>query len=257
MISNQNEAWRVNDLAENANLTGKAFPANDSNGDKLNTQVGTICMFYLLSSIIFISWLLFDIWIGQHTLARWGGYELEPLNTPVFRLVFFTVLGGALGGVVNGIRSILDHYVDFDRRHAWKYIMAPWLGAALALVAYTLLNSGLSIFGADNVAGGSAVQILAMFSTGFLAGYGARDVFVWLDSQVARLFESDGTSSDGAAVTPQESTRDVGTASPETNGPANYKNGRIPALIANDQVAITMAANNALHSDESAIVAEV
>jgi hypothetical protein len=256
MISNKNEAWRVNNLAGNANPTGKTFPIRDSDGDKLNTQVGTICMFYLLLSIIFISWLLFDIWIGQHSLARWGGYALEPLNTPVFRLVFFTVLGGSLGGVVNGIRSILDHCADFDRRHAWKYIMAPWLGAALALVAYALLNSGLSIFGADNVAGGSAVQILAMFSTGFLAGYGARDVFVWLDSQVARLFESDGMRSDVAAETPKENTKDVGTASQETNGPTNYNNGRIPALTGSDQVAVTMATNNDLPLGESTAMAE-
>jgi hypothetical protein len=250
MISNKNEVRRIN------GPTGDLFPAKGSDEDKLNTQVGTICMFYLLLSIFFISWLLFDIWIGQHSLARWGGYELEPLNTPVFRLVFFTVLGGALGGVVNGIRSLLDHYPDFDRRYAWKYIMAPWLGAALALVAYTLLNSGLSIFGADNVAGGSPAQILAMFSTGFLAGYGARDVFVWLDSQVARLFESDGTRSDVEAGAAKENTKGVGTAFQETNGPANYNNGRIPALTGNDQVAVTLAANNALPPGESAVVAE-
>jgi hypothetical protein len=210
MISNKDEAIWVNDPPADIS------PVRSGNGDKLNAQVGIICMFYLLLAIAFVSWLLFDIWIGQHSLARWGRYELEPLNTPVFRLVFFTVLGGALGGVVNGIRSILDYYPHFDRTYAWKYIMAPWLGAALSLVAYAILNSGLSVFGGGNSVDGSPAQILAMFSTGFLAGYGARDVFAWLDFQVSRLFASDSTKFKDDLAATHENPKDVEPFS--TNG---------------------------------------
>jgi len=212
MISNKDEAIWVNDpLAD-------ISPVRSNNGEKLNVQVGIICMFYLLLAIAFVSWLLFDIWIGQHSLARWGRYELEPLNTPVFRLVFFTVLGGALGGVVNGIRSLLDYLPHFDRTYAWKYIMAPWLGAALSLVAYAILNSGLSIFGGGNGADGSPAQILAMFSTGFLAGYGARDVFIWLDCQVSRLFTSDSSRSENGLAATDKNPKDVGSFSANGKG---------------------------------------
>ena len=163
--------------------------------NKVNRRVGTLCMLYLLLSLGFLCWQLFDIWVGQHTFARLVRYNLEPLKTPIFRLIFFTVVGGGIGGVINGVRSVLEWYPTFDRKFAWKYIMAPWLGGALALIAYALLNSGVSIFGGGSIADADATRILAMFSIGILAGYGAQDVFIWLDAQVSRLFDPEKTGS--------------------------------------------------------------
>jgi hypothetical protein len=175
--------------------TRHADSITSEHDNKVNRRVGSLCMLYLLLSLGFLSWQLFDIWVGQHTFARLVRYNLEPLKTPIFRLVFFTVVGGGIGGVINGIRSVLEWYPTFDRKYAWKYIMAPWLGGALALIAYALLNSGVSIFGGGGITDASAPRILAMFSVGILAGYGAQDVFIWLDAQVSRLFDPEKTGS--------------------------------------------------------------
>ena len=144
---------------------------------------------YLLIALIGCSWLLFDTWMDAHTLVGWAGYRLDRLYTPAYHIVAATVIGGALGGIVNGIRSALAHYVGFNRRHLWKYIAAPWMGAALALLAYALLRSTAAIFGGQGSADTApASQVLANFAAGALAGYGAKDVFIWLDAQVHKLF---------------------------------------------------------------------
>ncbi len=221
---------------------------NDEN--KRHGVAGTLCILYLLLWLTLISWQLFDVWIGQHSLARLIRYELEPLDTAVFRLVFFTVLGGALGGVINGLRSILEWYPVFDRVYAWKYIVAPWLGAALALIAYTLLNSGVSILGGGNIADANAAQILTMFSTGFLAGYGAQDVFTWLDSQVSRLFDPDKVKSEIAAAVAKDISKESETVRKETDENANYEADRILALNSGGTVAVATLANSNPHLDE-------
>jgi hypothetical protein len=99
---------------------------------------------------------------------------------------------------VNGIRSFLVWHSErfaFGHRFTWKYITAPWVGAALALFTYALIQSGVAIFGgdfsssADGAATASYSQVLANFGVGVLAGYGAQNVFVWLDAQVERIFQ--------------------------------------------------------------------
>lgn len=81
-----------------------------------NSRAGSFTILYLLLSLGFFGWLLFDIWIDSHTLARILGYDLTELKTPLYHLVAYTVLGGAIGGIVNGLRSALTYYTDFDRR---------------------------------------------------------------------------------------------------------------------------------------------
>ncbi len=220
-----------------------------NNENKRHGVAGTLCILYLLLWLILISWQLFDVWIGQHSLARLIRYELEPLDTAVFRLVFFTVLGGALGGVINGIRSILEWYPVFDRVYAWKYIVAPWLGAALALIAYTLLNSGVSILGGGNIADANAAQILTMFSTGFLAGYGAQDVFTWLDSKVSRLFDPHKAQTEIAAAVVKDISKETEAVRNEADENANYEADKILALN-NLSAVVTPIANNTPHLEE-------
>jgi hypothetical protein len=153
-------------------------------------RVAMICLLYLLLLLVFFSWQLFDTWIGQHSLPRSIGYDLNRLNTAGFRLVAFTVIGGGLGGVINGIRSILNYYNGFHHHYAWKYISAPWMGATLALFVYALIHSSIVILGgsgtAENV---STAQVLSNFAAGTLAGYGSKDVFIWLDAKVHKIFQ--------------------------------------------------------------------
>jgi hypothetical protein len=152
-----------------------------------------ISILYLLLTMPFFFWLLFDVWAGQFSWANLLGYpDPKQLANPSFCLPVYAIIGGALGGIVNGIRSVLVWHAErgeFGQRFLWKYIAAPWLGAALALFSYALVRSGVAIFGGDglqNVA--TTSQVLATFSIGVLTGYGAHTVFVWLDGQVARIF---------------------------------------------------------------------
>ena len=144
---------------------------------------------YSLLSLAFFSWILFDTWIGRNTLPGLVGYDRSLLNSPTFRLIVYTVVGGGLGGVVNGIRSCLINYHWFKRRYTVKYIAAPWMGATLALFAYALIRSSIAVFGGGTATNnGGTSQALANFAAGALAGYGSKDVFIWLDAQVQKLF---------------------------------------------------------------------
>jgi hypothetical protein len=148
------------------------------------------CTIYLLLMLASFGWLLFDTWIGNHSLARILKYDLARLDNTGFRLVAFAIIGGGLGGAVNGIRSINNYCDSFNRKHRWKYLAAPWMGSTLALLVYALLRSSIAILG-GNVASGSIgnTQVLANFSAGALAGYGSKDVFIWLDDKVHKIFQ--------------------------------------------------------------------
>ena len=169
---------------------GHAGPLDGLDDNRPDRRVGAICLIYLMTLLAFFCWQLFDTWIGQHTLPRALGYRPERLDTPGFHLVAFAVIGGGLGGIVNGLRSALNYYNGFNRRYAWKYISLPWMGATLALFVYALLRSSIAVFGGnpttDNV---STTQVLSNFAAGALAGYGSKDVFIWLDAYVHRLFQ--------------------------------------------------------------------
>jgi hypothetical protein len=153
-------------------------------------RVAMLCILYLLLLLVFFSWQLFDTWIGQHSLPRNMGYDPRRLDTAGFRLVAFTVIGGGLGGIINSIRSILNYYNGFNHHYAWKYISTPWMGATLALFVYALIHSSIVILGgsagAENT---STAQVLSNFAAGSLAGYGSKDVFIWLDAKVHSIFQ--------------------------------------------------------------------
>lgn len=171
--------------------TMRATNAPDS-ADALVGDIGwaNFCMVYLLVVLLLVAWLLFDTWVGRHTIARALNYNLTRMDSPMYRLLAYSVLGGAIGAIVNGLRSGLQHYQEFKRRHIWKYIAAPWLGGTLGLFVFTLLQSGMVVFGGSGgVSGVGTAQALATFSVGALAGYGSKDVYVWLDAQVHKLFE--------------------------------------------------------------------
>lgn len=155
-----------------------------------------LSMGYLLIMIGVFFWGLFDVWIGQYTLVRLLGYStpehLTRLNESFFRLLAYAFIGGGLGGTVNGIRSLLTWHVEwsaFQQRYIWKYITWPWLGTALALIVFALVRSGIAVIGGEMAPDDSDIrQSLSTLVMGILAGYGAREVFIWLDARVSRLF---------------------------------------------------------------------
>jgi hypothetical protein len=153
--------------------------------------VGSIL--YLHASFLIALWFLFDTWIGGHAIPRWLGYPPERLQAADYLTVVSAIVGGSIGGVINGLRSALHYSRTFDHRYLWKYMAAPWMGAALSLLAYALMTTTAAVLGGDIGAGAQAPpsatpQLLSNFAIGALAGYGSKDAFVWLDAQVHKLF---------------------------------------------------------------------
>jgi hypothetical protein len=177
-----------------ANKQSVEVKVNESAGkdDRLDRLTATLSMLYLLLALAFLSWLLFDTWIERNTFLS-GLFRYDPtherLNSSAFHLIAYTIIGGGLGGVVNGIRSCLIYYHGFGRRYIWKYITAPWMGATLALIVYALIHSSIAVLGGVTTPAVGTFQVLSNFAAGALAGYGSKDVFIWLDAQVHKLFK--------------------------------------------------------------------
>jgi hypothetical protein len=159
--------------------------------DEHHRRAAGASILYLLAALGFFCWLLFDIWIKRHSLPRLFGYDAALLDAPAYRLVAYTVIGGAIGSIVNGMRSCLLYFKGFDRQFVWKYIAAPWMGATLALFVYALIRSSVAVFGGSmsSDTGVTTPQALSNFAVGALAGYGSKDVFIWLDAQVHKIFQ--------------------------------------------------------------------
>lgn len=172
--------------------TGKMYEVRKEG--HLDRAAAMASVVYLLFMLALFCWQLFDIWLGYYYLARLVYYPvLGRLAASSFRLTAYALIGGGLGGITNGIRSFMLWHCEksaFGSRYLWKYIVYPWLGSILALFVYALLRSGVAVLGGDITAGEvGTTQGVSMFAIGALAGYGSRDVFIWLDAQVTRLFK--------------------------------------------------------------------
>jgi PASTA domain len=144
---------------------------------------------------------------GRHSLVHILGYgAIERLNAATFRLLAYTVIGGALGGIVNGIRSLLFWHSDkqaFSRRFAWKYLTFPFLGTTLALFVYAIIRSGMAAFGGDFAAQAAGTsQSFSALVVRALAGYGSRQVFIWLDARVKEFFKVEPLSAPADVAVP-------------------------------------------------------
>lgn len=172
----------------NGNGHFKIIDVQKKNADH---STAAICTIYLLLMLAFFGWLLFDTWIGNHTLARILGYDPARLNNATgFRVVAFTIIAGGLGGAIDGIRSVLNHCETFNRKYRWKYISVPWMGCTLGLLVYALLRSSVAVLGGNVSSNGvGSTQVLANFAAGALAGFESKDVFIWLDDRAHKIFQ--------------------------------------------------------------------
>lgn len=146
----------------------------------------TFSILYLILMLVIFSGLLVAVWNVQ-------SFE-DNTDLAVYLLMIYAVIGGGLGGVVNGIRSFIDWHAErqaFGRRYVWKYITQPLLGAVLAAMVYAVFRSGLVASGANFApADNFANQSLAAFALGALAGYGSRRVLIWLKKLVEKVFKT-------------------------------------------------------------------
>ena len=150
---------------------------------------------YLLSMLRFLFWALLDVYHGQNqVLTLIFSEDTNYPDSPLSRLISFAVIGGGMGGVVNGFRSIINWHSEskaFSWRFIWKYVTLPPLGAVLAAMVYALVYGGIGVLGGSfNLGEGSANQALSAFGIGALSGYGSHKVFKWLDELVNRVFST-------------------------------------------------------------------
>lgn len=154
-----------------------------------------VSVLYLFATLVFLCWALFDVYHGQNQVLQYLlSKETILPDSPLSRLIAYAVIGGGLGGVVNGFRSIIVWHSErqaFGWRYAWKYITLPPLGALLAAMVYALVQSGMAVLGGNFVPDENAAnQALSAFGIGALAGYGSHKVFIWLDWHVNRWFST-------------------------------------------------------------------
>ncbi len=161
--------------------------------DDRDRQWAIASIAYLLLMMAFFFWLTFDFAVGGYRLAKLLAYhETARLGGPAFRVFAAAFVGGALGGIVDGLRSAVGwHSSDcFGRAHVWKYLFAPWRGATLAFFAIAVIRSGISAAaGGDALKSSDLSQWLTAFGVGVLAGYGSHNFMEWLDAQVTRVFK--------------------------------------------------------------------
>ena len=174
-------------------IVGRSYEGNPETRQDL--IAATISVVYLLTMLILLSWLLADICVGKGKfIAALAGNSDVPVDTGLLRLILYTIVGGGLGGTLNGIRSLLFWHAEqrmFGWRYVWKYVSAPLVGGVLAAITYAIVQGGIVAFAGDTSGNaGGATQGLAAFAIGALAGYGSHTVFQWLDAQVKRLFSA-------------------------------------------------------------------
>lgn len=155
-----------------------------------DTLAAAFSVLYLILVLFFLCWALFDIYYKQNELlARIFSKDTIYPDSPLSRVIAYAVIGGAMGGVVNGFRSIISWHAErraFGWRFMWKYITLPPLGALLAAMVYSIVYGGIGVLGGTFTE--TKNQALSAFAIGALSGYGSHKVFLWLDGQVNKLF---------------------------------------------------------------------
>ena len=171
--------------------TGKSFKLEPEKGWDIAAAIFSIL--YLVAMLAFFSWQLVETCVGQGLLLKlFLPKGVDYPNSPLYRLMAYTVIGGGLGGIVNGIRSFISWHAErkaFGRRYVWKYITLPLLGAVLAAIVYAIVRGGIAALGGSYTPGeGFTNQAMSAFAIGALSGYGSHKVFKWLDGHVNKLF---------------------------------------------------------------------
>ncbi|MHC4085480.1 MAG: helix-turn-helix domain-containing protein [Planctomycetota bacterium] len=162
-----------------------------------DVAVAVLSILYLVVVLVTFTCLFFAIW-------RDYSIEIDDPKSPVFLLMTYAVVGGGLGGAINGIRSFIGWHAEreaFKRRYVWKYISQPLIGVALAATVYAFFRSGLVAFGGNFSPNQNfANQALAAFAIGAFSGYGSRSFLILLDRFFKRLFKIADTDTDTVGI---------------------------------------------------------
>lgn len=230
--------------------TGKVFELETE--DPWDVATAIISVVYLIAMLSVFAWQFIDIATGRMALLqRILGDSAENLNGDTYRAIAYAIIGGGLGGTVNGFRSILVWHAErraFGWRHLWKYVTLPLLGATLAAMVYALTRAGIGVVGGYPAPGSdSAIQAFSAFAIGAVSGYGSQNACKWLDQRVNTMFkisetavvkvpELKGRTEKEARDTLQRAQLNVGTISQQPD-PANAGNVISQSPPAGDEVA--------------------
>ncbi|MCX6581605.1 MAG: PASTA domain-containing protein [Candidatus Aminicenantes bacterium] len=184
----------TNDKKARDQITGKEYDLRKEEAP--DTLAAWLSIIYLLIMACFFLWQLFDLWIKNFTLIKYLGYNPVGLDISYnFHIVCYTFLGGALGSIVNEIRSFKYWHCElngFGRRFIWKALSSPWLGGIVALIVFALIRAGVTVLGGDFSGGDNGDkninQMLSMFALGAISGFGSHKVLLWLDDLVNKRF---------------------------------------------------------------------
>lgn len=158
----------------------------------LATLAASISALYLLGTLVFGGWLLLDVWSGQNRFLIRLGTSPAPLASATFRMMAFVAIGGALGGTVDGIRSVISwhcQYKAYGPRFIVKDLILPPLGGIVGLAVYVTVQGGAGLFNGDfTLDPKSDSAHLAAFAVAFLGGFSSLQVFRWLDAQANKIF---------------------------------------------------------------------
>lgn len=160
-----------------------------------DTVASIVSILYSMVMLVFLSWLLLDLCTDNKALLKLLRLQdAEILDSPFFRLIAYAVIGGGLGGTINGIRSFVVWHCErkaYGGQFLWKDLSLPLLGAVLAAIVYALVRGGVAAFGGGFSSDQGEIQGLTAFAIGALAGYGSHQVFKWLDVQVNKFFPTE------------------------------------------------------------------
>lgn len=166
--------------------------------DRRATFVASLSGMYLLVALGFFIWMLFDTWTGRDLIVTQMGYSKDVLTHGSYRLLAFTALAGGLGGILNGIRSLISWHAERDAygvRFIWKDVACPFIGGTVGVFAYVALRSGVGVVSGDfSLSDPNGIATLSAFAVAAVAGFSWHQVFKWLDSQANRIFSTTAAS---------------------------------------------------------------
>jgi hypothetical protein len=181
---------------ENKRKTARDDQTNKVFVLKLETKwaafVASISAVYLIITLAFLLWLLFDTWSGRNQLLHRFGYGKDILDRESFRLLAYVAIAGALGATVDGIRSIVSWHSEreaYGPRFIWKDLSLPFIGAALGLIVYVTVRGGVGVFNGNfSFDQPGSMPKVSAFAVSALAGFSCWQVFRWLDAKANQLF---------------------------------------------------------------------
>lgn len=157
--------------------------------------------------------LLINGWLHDYNWLRFILQTDETIPKALANL-FHVVIGGIIGAAVGGMVNFHKYESmegDFQLRHVWGYIIAPWVSAFVAIAIYALIRAGLFVFGAEFDADKTTdLSILSFFAIGFISG------FAWFEA-VNRIQDIARKIFGGEAAQPEEDQESEAT---EQNPPA-------------------------------------